>query len=230
MPYQPIENYAVVGDLYTVALISKDASVDFMCIPDFDSPSVFAALLDDDRGGRFRIRPVIEDCKSHQLYLPDSNILVTRFLSDASIAEVTDFMTAEEDASDAQADHALVRHVKSVHGSVRYELLMAPRFDYARGRHEIVREADGALLFVCAESRQPALRLRSSVPVEVRDGDVTAEFVLHAGEKALFVLERAVPGKPSPSAAPHYTADAFKETMNFWRSWVGRSQYQGRWR
>lgn len=231
MAYLPIENYALIGDLYTVALVSTDASIDFMCMPYFDSPTVFAALLDDKRGGCFRIRPVVEKSNNKQLYLPDSNILLTRFLSEDVIAEVSDFMTAQEWATDEEADHALVRHVKTVHGTARYEMLLAPRFNYARSPHRIEREADGALLLICDCSAQPALRLRSSVPVTIRpDGDITAEFTLSAGEKALFVLERAVPGKPSPSAAPHYTSMAFKNTMDFWRSWIGRSNYRGRWR
>jgi GH15 family glucan-1,4-alpha-glucosidase len=90
--YQPIESYGVVGDLHTVALVGMDGSIDFMCAPRFDSPSVFAALLDDARGGRFQLSPVMDDAHLRQLYLPDTCVLLTRFLSEEGVAEVSDFM------------------------------------------------------------------------------------------------------------------------------------------
>src|SRR5690606_28445917 len=81
MDYQPIENYGIVGDLNTIALVGLDGSIDFMCFPDFDSPSIFAALLDKQKGGFFQITPVFGEMHNKQLYLPDTNILLTRFLS-----------------------------------------------------------------------------------------------------------------------------------------------------
>ena len=79
--YQPIENYGVIGDLYTVALVGMDGSIDFFAFPHFDSPTVFAALLDHAKGGRFQIAPQLVEAHQKQLYLPDSNILLTRFLA-----------------------------------------------------------------------------------------------------------------------------------------------------
>ena len=96
--YKPIEDYGIIGDLHTVALVGKDGSIDFLCLPSFDSPSVFAALLDADRGGRFQIAPRLDDAVHKQLYLPDTNVLLTRFLSDSGVAEVSDFMPVEEAA------------------------------------------------------------------------------------------------------------------------------------
>ena len=95
--YAPIEDYGIIGDLHTVALVGKDGSIDFLCLPSFDSPSVFAALLDADRGGRFQIAPQLDDAVHRQLYLPDTNVLLTRFLSDSGVAEVSDFMPVEDD-------------------------------------------------------------------------------------------------------------------------------------
>src|SRR5258706_7224138 len=94
--YAPIENYGIIGDLHTVALVGMDASIDFLCLPNFDSPSVFAALVDADRGGRFQIAPVLEGAARKQLYLPDTNVLLTRFLDADGVAEVSDFMPAAE--------------------------------------------------------------------------------------------------------------------------------------
>jgi GH15 family glucan-1,4-alpha-glucosidase len=116
MAYQPIENYGIIGDLYTVALVGMDGSIDFMSYPHFDSPTVFAALLDHQKGGHFRIAPVLEDARHKQMYLPDSNILITRFLSREGVAEVSDFMPVEE-AGQAPA-HNLVRRAKTVRGEV----------------------------------------------------------------------------------------------------------------
>ena len=90
--YQPIENYGMVGDLCTVALVGMDGSIDFMCFPFFDSPAIFCAMLDSEKGGRFQIAPVLSDARQRQLYLPDTNILITRFLSSEGVAEITDFM------------------------------------------------------------------------------------------------------------------------------------------
>jgi GH15 family glucan-1,4-alpha-glucosidase len=128
MPYQPIEHYGIVGDLHTVALVGMDGSVDFMCFPEFVSPTIFAALLDHERGGRFQLAPVFDDAQRKQLYMPDSVILLTRFLSRDGVAEVSDFMpiTALGHA------HDLVRRAKTVRGEVRFRMVCDPRFDYGR--------------------------------------------------------------------------------------------------
>jgi GH15 family glucan-1,4-alpha-glucosidase len=204
--YRPIEHYGVVGDLHTVALVGTDGSVDFMCAPRFDSPSVFAALLDDARGGRFQLAPVLDNARHRQLYLPDTCVLLTRFLSDDGVAEVSDFMPVEESGG----AHNLVRH-------------------YARAPHTVERTRDGAL-FVSKGHPEMAMRLRASVPLRLEDGAALAEFTLRADESAHFVLEQVQQGEESPTAEPHYVADAFKSTVNFWRAWIGRSTYQGRWR
>ena len=131
--YAPIEDYGIIGDLHTVALVGKDGSIDFLCLPSFDSPSVFAALLDADRGGRFRIAPELDDAVHRQLYLPDTNVLLTRFLSDSGVAEVSDFMPV----ADAGTPHHIVRRAKAVQGDVTFYMRCAPRFDYGRARHAI---------------------------------------------------------------------------------------------
>src|SRR5262245_3734907 len=126
--YSPIGNYGIVGDLHTVALVGMDGSIDFMCLPSFDSPSVFAALVDAERGGRFQIAPALAGAVRKQLYLPDSNVLLTRFLDVDGVAELSDFMPA----ADAGQAHQLVRRAKTVRGEVRFVMRCEPRFDYAR--------------------------------------------------------------------------------------------------
>lgn len=225
MSYRPIANCGIIGDLHTVALVGMDGSIDFMCFPFFDSPTIFASLLDHQKGGRFQVAPVLGDAKHKQLYLPDSNILLTRFLSDEGVAEISDFMPIAEKGH----AHDLVRRAKTVRGEVRYRMVCEPRFDYARASHRTERK-NGEILFHPQATDQRTLRLRTSLPVEVRNGAVHAEFTLRAGETAFFVLEEAREGEDSPSARPDYVSEAFKETLNFWRSWIGRSSYKGRWR
>ncbi len=142
--YTPIEDHGIIGDLHTVALVGKNGSIDFLCLPSFDSPSVFAALLDADRGGRFQIAPQLDDAVHKQLYLPDTNVLLTRFLSDNGVAEVSDFMPVE----DAGSAHNVVRRAKTVRGEVCFEMRCEPRFDYGRATHTAERRSDTEILFV----------------------------------------------------------------------------------
>jgi len=225
MSYLPIENHGIIGDLSTIALVGTDGSIDFMCLPEFDSPSVFAALLDDAKGGRFQLAPLLEGAREKQLYLPDTCVLLSRFLADGGVAEVSDFMPIES----VSGVHAVVRRAKTVRGEVRFRMVCQPCFNYARSTHTVERTSDG-MLFVSAGTPQMALRLRASVPLREEAGAAVAEFTLRADESAWFVLEQSVPGKDTPSAAPDYVANAFKETVAFWRRWVGRSSYRGRWR
>ncbi|MDZ7703022.1 MAG: glycoside hydrolase family 15 protein [Trueperaceae bacterium] len=219
MSYLPIEQYGVIGDLHTAALVGKNGSIDFLCFPSFDSPSVFAALLDDERGGSFRIAPVLEDARQDQIYLPDTNVLISRFLSDEGVAEVSDFMPTE----DGQR-HRVVRRAKTVRGEVHFRMVCRPAFDYGRCAHEATRSPEGVLF----TSEQLSLCLRTSAEVSVRDGAAVAEFVLRAGESVAFVLEEAQ--SDSPAARPDFVSEAFKDTVDYWRRWTGRSTYQGRWR
>src|SRR5262245_52611849 len=127
MSYQPIENYGLIGDLQTAALVSREASIDFMCFPQFDSPTIFAAILDDKKGGRFQIAPSTGQFSNRQRYLPDTNIILTRFLGESGVAEVSDFMPVQH----LGHQHNLVRRVKVVRGEMALRMICAPKFDYA---------------------------------------------------------------------------------------------------
>jgi GH15 family glucan-1,4-alpha-glucosidase len=221
--YQPIENYGVIGDLTTVALVGMDGSIDFLCLPAFDSPTVFARLLDHDRGGYFQIAPVDGGFKQRQRYFPDTNVLLTRFLGEDGIAEISDFMAMQH----LGHQHNLVRRVKVVRGDMKIRMVCAPKFDYARTGHHVHRKGK-EVIFAPDKKNLPALRLRSSVPLKVENGEAAAEFKLRAEQTAFFVLEEA--GAESPSINPDYVSEAFKETMNYWLNWVSHSKYRGRWR
>jgi GH15 family glucan-1,4-alpha-glucosidase len=179
---QLIENHGIIGNLRTAALIDLDGAVDFLCWPQFDSPSIFASLLDDERGGCFELIPLLDDPRHRQLYLPDTNVLLTRFLSPNAVAEISDFMTIE----DPDAGSRLVRRVKAVRGTIRVRMRCMPRFDYARLVPEIRAQA-GTVIFT--GDNNIALRVRASVPLDVSKAAALAEFDLAAGESASFILE-----------------------------------------
>jgi GH15 family glucan-1,4-alpha-glucosidase len=220
---EPIENHAIIGDLNTIALVSLKGTIDFMCFPRFDSPSIFAALLDPERGGFFSIAPELDGVRQKQLYLPDSNILLTRFLSEDGVVEISDFMPVEE----VSTAHNLVRRVKCVRGEARIRMVCAPRFNYARSAHRIERSGND-VIFISEGEDKCALRLRSAVPVEMEQGDAVAVFTLRPDESAAFVLEDAHANVHSDS--DRYVAESFKSTLNYWRAWVGHCRYRGRWR
>jgi GH15 family glucan-1,4-alpha-glucosidase len=222
--YQPIENYGVIGDLNTTALVGMDGSIDFMCFPAFDSPTIFAKLLDHKTGGCFRLAPVSGEFKHRQRYLPDTNILLTRFLGEDGIAEISDFMAMQH----LGHQHDLVRRIKVVRGDMNIRMICEPRFDYGRANHTTEKKK-GEIIFIPKRKTLPAIRLRSSVPFKVENGAAIAEFKLRANQAASFVLEEAE-AKESPSINHDFVSDAFKETMNYWTAWINRSKYRGRWR
>jgi Domain of unknown function (DUF5911) len=183
MTFQPIENYGVIGNLCTAALVSIDSSIDFFCFPEFDSPTVFAALLDPQRGGSFSLRPEFEGMQCKQMYAAESNVLVTRFLSEKAAAEVTDFMPLTATTQGKE----LVRIVKVIHGEVRFRAKCQPAFDYARCTHE-VEQGDQRVIFRPAEKDCccPML-LRATVPLKASSDSAIASFTLGKGKSAVFI-------------------------------------------
>lgn len=225
MEYKPIENYGIIGDLNTVALVGMDGSIDFMCFPRFDSPTIFGALLDPQKGGHFKLAPMINEARHKQLYMPDSVILLTRFLAPEGVAEVSDFMPVQE----LGHAHDLVRRAKAVRGTIPFRMECAPRFNYGRSPHRVETRKDH-VLFISEGPDKTALRLRAQIPLRIENGAAIAEFQLQSGQTAQFTLEDVHCSETSPSAAPHYVPEAFKQTMGFWQRWLARSQYRGRWR
>ena len=224
--YKPIGDYGVIGNLQTVALVGTDGSIDWCCMPHFDSPSVFAAILDTDRGGRFQICPT-EPGARKQLYLPDTNVLVTRFLTAQGVAEVTDFMPMCPERKLLHR-HSVIRRVGVIRGEVPFRLVCCPRLDYARETPE-VRQARAGVVF---DGEGLSLSLSSQVPLVPRDGGVTADFRLKEGTSVAFDLEcltAAGSQAPRQLGTEGFEA-ALGETVKFWREWVAKSRYRGRWR
>jgi GH15 family glucan-1,4-alpha-glucosidase len=232
--YPDISEHGLIGDLQTAALVSTDGTIDWFCCPRFDSPSVFASLLDHDRGGHFHIGPDRDDYVSRQLYFPDTAILITRFLSPDGVGEVVDFMPVLE--GKATDRHRLVRLVRGVRGTMRFQMEIQPRFDYGRKPHKLeLYDPDGAL-FV---SDDLTLTLhRADVPgrsvheegssfERVGDG-LRITKTLREGQNAGVMMESAG-GRPR-SVHPQELVDLFNDTVRFWRGWLRRSTYNGRWK
>ncbi|MFE6871381.1 glycoside hydrolase family 15 protein [Kitasatospora sp. NPDC057692] len=231
-PYPPIAEHGVIGDLQTAALVSTEGDIDWWCTPRFDSPSLFAALLDHGKGGRCRLavdREAVPDAQVKQLYLADTAILVTRFLAPQGVAEVIDFMPPDTSPSPSD-QHRIIRAARVVRGRVPFVLECRPRFDYGRAPHRLTLPDERTAVLAGAEQE---LCLQASDPVGLRaDGtDVTARFTLDAGQMATVVLTTRPPGTalPAPPRDEEGLA-AFDACRAFWYGWLRSSRYQGRWR
>jgi GH15 family glucan-1,4-alpha-glucosidase len=225
MAYQPIENYGIIGDLHSVALVGMDGSIDWLCLPHFDSPSVFAAILDDEKGGRFKIAPVSEDVTRKQFYWPDTNILITRFFSPDGVGEITDYMPIHM-PENGHGRHQLVRRVKVVRGDMNFRMECSPGFNYARDEHGTEISESG----VYFRSAQLSLSLATQVPLKQRDGGVFAEFALREEQSAVFVLGEIDPGATRDVAFSRSEEELFMQTVDYWRHWLSKCMYMGRWR
>jgi GH15 family glucan-1,4-alpha-glucosidase len=228
--FQPIENYGVIGNMRSVALVSVTGGIDFLCFPNFDSPTVFAALLDPERGGSLRLAPDMDDMRVKQLYLPDTNILLTRFLSEDGVAELTDFMPVVEKKGERPFGHHVLRMLRVIKGQVKFEMRCEPRFNYARCGHTAHRD-EGGICFAPESSEFPSMALHASFPMQLDGNDAVASFTLNAGETAMLAFGQVDEEEESGAAL---NADSvtkhFEETAHYWRTWVSRSNYTGRWR
>jgi len=223
VPEPPISEHGLIGDLHTAALVSTRGTIDWLCLPRFDSPSVFASLLDTDDGGSFRIAPDDPDCTVKQLYLPDTAILATRFLSTSGVGEVIDFMPAVDPGVDP-GHRRVVRGIQVVRGTMRFTIHCDPRFDYGRQPHELHVTEGGAVFST------PDLTLMLHAAGLEREGTgVRASVELSAGQQMGLVLEADGEVGPHPVANPVILA-LFEETRLFWKRWLGRASYRGRWR
>ncbi len=228
MAYQPIENYGMIGDMRTVALVSMQGSIDWLCMPRFDSPSVFAAILDDQKGGSFKISPAgDDDCTFRQSYWPETNILITRFFAEHGTAELMDFMPVYHEEQAEGDCRQLVRMVSVTRGSMDLRLDCHPAFNFARDEATLEAVDKGVVL----KSESLVLGLSATVPLAIENGMITANFTLQEGERAAFVLHE-LPTAETPLDEPDggESEVRFRATVQYWRHWLGQSRYKGRWR
>ncbi|MEV6054732.1 glycoside hydrolase family 15 protein [Streptomyces sp. NPDC052107] len=231
--YPLIENHGLIGDLQTAALVTTEGVVDWFCSPRFDSPSVFGALLDKEKGGHCTVRPEHLTHATKQLYLPDTAILVTRFMTEAGAGEVLDFMPVT--GTTVTSRHRLVRLVRCVRGSMSFDVEIAPRFDYGRMAHRLHITPHGAV-FAAEDGTELTVHPirepeddRLADLITDRDADLHLTLTLRAGQQRGLILEMGAEGPPAEIHRDEHQR-LFDETAAFWRSWLAQSRYAGRWR
>ncbi|MGH9439349.1 MAG: glycoside hydrolase family 15 protein, partial [Terriglobia bacterium] len=226
MSQQSIGDYGIIGNLRTVALVGKNGSIDWLCYPRFDSPSVFGAILDSQKGGSFSIAPIVPAQTHEQRYWPDTNVLITGFISAEGSGEVIDFMPlAREDEPEGQL--SIIRRVKVVRGVMAFRIKCHPAFDYGRAEHRAEFSGQGVVF----RSSGLSLSLATSVPLKVNENGVEGEFTLKEGEAATFILRGIAPGEGcAKPLGEEESLTQIKQTVEYWQRWISKCTYKGRWR
>ncbi|MFH1560061.1 MAG: glycoside hydrolase family 15 protein [Chloroflexota bacterium] len=223
MAYKRIRDYGVIGDSRSAALVGIDGSIDWCCFPRFDSPSVFAAILDDKEGGRFQIAPTTS-YDTHQEYLPNTNVLSTTFETNQGQATLIDFMPLTESSRPGQCPHEIHRVLTCTQGTMTVECLFQPRLDYGRAKTRVNTSRRGAV----ASGNGYSLALSSPVPLAVRQNEAQARFTLQEGDVRSFVVSY---GRTRPSAvAALHSNEKLQRTIRYWESLTERINYHGLWK
>ena len=234
--YPNIADHGLIGDLQTAALVTTEGAINWFCCPRFDSPSIFASLLDADKGGHFQIAPERSDYVTKQLYLPDSAVLVTRFMTADGVGELVDFMPVQ--TGRATDRHRIVRIMRVPRGTMQFTMNLQPRFDYARAKHKTELSEHGAM-FTSDDMRltlhtagggagSAGAGGKNGGGVHRQGNGVRASWTLHEGETAGVIIE-SMGGQPRRVQAAELDR-LLNDTTKFWLEWVHRSTYTGRWR
>ncbi|WP_447796740.1 glycoside hydrolase family 15 protein [Pseudomonas moraviensis] len=212
--------HGIIGDMRSAALVNDKGSVDFFCWPEFDSPTIFCSLLDTPEAGIFQLAPDLPDARREQIYLPDTNVLQTRWLSEHAVVEITDLLPIGDDVDSLPL---LMRRVRVVSGSATFNLRCAVRHDYGRADTQAEMDAKDVTFHAAG---QPSLRLASDQTLQVDAQAAVAQFTLKHNETAAFML--------GAIDDPRFTEGAaelcMERTLKYWRGWMGQSNYRGRWR
>jgi GH15 family glucan-1,4-alpha-glucosidase len=216
----PIGAHGIIGDMRSAALVNDKGSVDFFCWPEFDSPTIFCSLLDTPEAGIFQLAPDLPDARREQIYLPDTNVLQTRWLSEHAVVEITDLLPIGDDVD---ALPLLMRRVRVVSGSATFNLRCAVRHDYGRADTRAEMDAQDVTFHAAG---QPSIRLASDQALQIDAQAAVAQFTLEHNESAAFMLG----GSDDPRFAEGAAELCMERTLKYWRGWIGQSNYRGRWR
>jgi GH15 family glucan-1,4-alpha-glucosidase len=219
-PQNAIENHGIIGDMRSAALVADTGSIDFLCWPDFDSPSIFTALLDTPDAGIFQLGPELPDARRQQLYLPETNVLMTRWIAKDAVVEVTDLMPI---ASEVDNLPRLIRRIQVRHGQTAVRMLCRVRHDYSRA--DTTARMDGQDVRFEADG-QPALRLAATTVMRLDGQAAVAEFEMKQGDIVEFMLG----GADDPLVTATNCDCDLKTTVSYWQHWSRHSNYRGRWR
>jgi pentatricopeptide repeat protein len=231
--YPNISEHGIIGDLQTTALVCTDGTIDFFCCPRFDSPTIFGSLLDAEKGGYFRIRPVADSYVTKQLYFPNTAMLITRFMTPDGVGEVVDFMPVIEGPPTDR--HRLVRFLRVARGTMQFVADVQPRFDYGRASHTI-ETTDAGAVFRASNGMELTLHSAGRLTAENGGGHVEragdglrAAFTMREGESGRGVVLESMGGKPQ-ALPPAELQRLASDTAAYWKAWLDRSTYAGRWR
>lgn len=229
--YPLIADHGLIGDLQTSALVGLDGTIDWFCTPRFDSPSIFASILDAEKGGHFQLTVEADHVVTKQLYFVDTAILMTRYLTNEGVGEVIDFMPVN-DPHEASDTHRIVRIARVVRGKATFKLECAPRFNYGQDEHHLTLQ-DHHALFQTADSEaslHTAKMLDHSDGKELKNGVARQEFTLHQGEVTGTILSTGPVGTTAGALTVKQVISLLEQTIRYWRDWISRNTYRGRWR
>jgi GH15 family glucan-1,4-alpha-glucosidase len=227
MPYLPIEDYGLIGNMHTAALVGRNGSIDWLCAPHFDSPSIFGRILDEKKGGYFQIAPANDGPVGKQFYLPETNVLLTRFMIDEGVLEVLDYMPVGLNKGEA-GFRQLVRRAEVIRGSVTVRVDLHPAFNYARDPHKVELVRNGAVF----RSATRTFELTTVHPLQVKaeNGGVQATIKLNQGQRATFVIRPLNENELGDPVTEEIERDLMRQTIRFWHNWLSKCTYKGRWR
>jgi len=229
--WPPISDYAMIGDCRSCALVSMKGAVEWLCWPRFDSPSVFASLLDREHGGTWRISPSSAHVwRTHRTYIHESNVLSTTFECEGGVVELTDLMPVHSERGPRSLlvpDHELLRRIDCREGEVEVELLFQPRPNYGLNTPRFRSLGALGISFIAGDG---VFYLRSSVPISIVEGTIRAKWTMHRGDSAQFSLTY---GEESPLVLPplgDWTHKRIEESTLCWCKWAEQSKYDGAYR
>ena len=220
--YRRISDYGIIGDMHSCALIASDSSIDWCCLPDFDSPSIFAAILDKKIGGRFQIMPTLDFNSRHE-YLKHTNILKTSFLSPQGKIEITDFMPCHLKYNQHITFGEIHRKITCTEGEETIKIHFDPRLDYARSETKITISKYGCI----ASDGERTVSLSTDIPLHLNNV-VLGSISLSKGESQFLVLKNGE--KETLSIEEYESEEKLKRTTEFWQNWIGEDHYKGLWK
>ncbi len=225
MANTPIEDHGLIGNMHSAALVGMNGTIDWLCMPRFDSPSIFAAILDDQKGGSFEIKPDLDGSKCHQMYWPETNVLITRMSTSDGVAEIIDYMPVGLNR-DREWVPELVRRIEIVRGSMTFNVCCRPAFDYARKPHK-TSVYDTHCTF---ESEELNVHLSSTHRLRAADDCVVSSMELRRGDRAIFALYASKGKRDGFAITYEYEEKLLDTTVDYWHRWINQCTYDGRWR
>ena len=221
--YYPIEDYAIIGNCRTTALVHKEGAIDFFCFPRFDSPSVFARILDYNKGGAFNIVPKSGTFKTSQNYLLNTNVLLTRYHSENSTVDIFDFMPME-----VVSVNQLIRVVKVVRGDVDFSLLFKAAPNYGKDDAKLVKESSKRIRIESPSFSDHKFEVASNIELLSKNDNLITEFSLSKGDVAVFTIGDNVTREDGTGIdLEAYALDALEKTIIYWRKWISKCSYDG---